>query len=96
MKVVIDYDRHGNVRKISGDVGQTRMNRAAYTLWRGEIEPSFGYKLRRFFRRLYNTALALSDRAADVIFEPERIEYIESEPNESDRAPIFYLEAKHE
>lgn len=61
MTVKIKYDKHGNVKKITGDVGRTRMNRAAWELWRGNVEPTTGYKLRRFIRRLFNE---LSARAA--------------------------------
>jgi len=71
MKVVINYDKHGNVKKISGNVGRTRMNRAALELWKGNIEPSFGYKLRRFIRRAVNTLDAMLDEAERIAFAPE-------------------------
>ena len=51
-QVKIKFDRRGNVRRVVGNVGTTRMNRAASALWAGKIEPTTGYKLRRFIRRL--------------------------------------------
>lgn len=48
----VKFDRHGNVIKVVGNVGRTRMNRAANELWHGNIEPTFGYKLRRFVHRV--------------------------------------------
>lgn len=64
MKIKIKYDRHGNVKKITGNVGQTRMNLAALGLWKGEIQPTFGYKLRRFFKRLFTDISAKAAYAA--------------------------------
>lgn len=52
MKVKIIYTKNGEVKKVVGNVGRTRMSKAALVLWRGEIEPTTGYKLRRFFKRL--------------------------------------------
>lgn len=49
--IKVRIDRNGNVRRVVGNVGLTRMNRAAAALWHGDIEPTFGYKLRRFIRR---------------------------------------------
>lgn len=60
MTVKIKYDRNGEVRKIKGNIGRTRMNRAALELWKGNVEPTTGYKLRRFIRRALNE---LSTRA---------------------------------
>ena len=55
MTVKIKIDRKtGKVKKITGNIGQTRANRAAYQLWRGNVEPTRWYKLRRFFKRLFN------------------------------------------
>ena len=65
MKATIRYDKHGNVKSIKGNIGQTRMNRAALKLWRGEVEPTTGYmlrdklcnfmyKLRDFFKRMFS------------------------------------------
>ncbi len=71
MQVKIKFDRHGNVKKVIGDVGRTRMNRAALELWKGNIEPSFGYKLRRFIRRAVNTLDAMLDEAERIAFTPE-------------------------
>ena len=60
MKATIKYDKHGNVKSIKGNVGRTRMNRAALELWKGNVEPTTGYKLRRFFKRMFSE---LSNRA---------------------------------
>lgn len=61
MTVKIKYDRAGAVKKIKGNIGRTRANRAALELWKGNIEPTFGYKLRRFIKRI---ATEISARAA--------------------------------
>lgn len=61
MKVKIKYDRTGAVKKIKGNIGRTRANRAALELWKGNVEPTFGYKLRRFIKRM---AAEISARAA--------------------------------
>ena len=60
MTVKIKYGRNGAVKSIKGNVGRTRMNRAALELWRGNVEPTTGYKLRRFFKRMFSE---LSNRA---------------------------------
>ena len=60
MKTTIKFDKRGNVRSIKGNIGRTRMNRAALELWKGNIEPTTGYKLRRFFKRMFSE---LSNRA---------------------------------
>ena len=60
MKATIRYDKHGNVKSIKGNIGRTRMNRAALELWKGNVEPTSGYKLRRFFKRMF---WELSNRA---------------------------------
>ena len=54
MTVKIKFDRRGEVGKITGNVGRTRMNRGALELWKGNVEPTVGYKLRRFIRRALN------------------------------------------
>ena len=64
MKVKIKYDKHGNVKKIIGNVGQTRMNLAALELWKGNISPTTGYKLRRFFKRAVNELTARAEAAS--------------------------------
>ena len=64
MKIKIKYDRRGNVKKVIGNVGQTRMNRAALELWKGNVEPTFGYKLRRFISRAFTELSARAERAA--------------------------------
>ena len=78
--IKIKIDRHGNVRHVVGNVGQTRMNKAANELWRGNIEPTFGYKLRRFIRRFAKTADHWFDEAAETAFGTDvpasEIEYI--------------------
>ena len=60
MTVKIKYGRNGAVKSIKGNIGRTRMNRAALELWKGNVEPTTGYKLRRFFKRAFNE---LSNRA---------------------------------
>lgn len=64
--IKIKFDRHGDVRHVVGNVGQTRMNKAANELWRGNIEPTFSYKLRRFIRRFAKTADAWIDGCAKI------------------------------
>lgn len=64
--IKIKFDRHGNVRHVVGNVGQTRMNKAANELWRGNIEPTFDYKLRRFLHRFRLTADHWFDEAAQI------------------------------
>ena len=66
--IKVRIDRNGNVRRVVGNVGQTRMNRAAAALWHGDIEPTFGYKLRRFIRRAAKTFNAKMDEAAQIAF----------------------------
>lgn len=61
MTVKIKYDRTGAVKKIKGNIGRTRANRAALELWKGNVEPTFGYKARRFIKRM---ATEISARAA--------------------------------
>lgn len=51
-KTVIYFDRSGNVAKIKSNAGATRNNKAAFYLHCNDVEPTFGMKLRRFFRRL--------------------------------------------
>ena len=64
--IKVKIDRNGNVRRVVGNVGQTRMNKAAAALWHGDIEPTFSYKLRRFFRRAALTFNAKMDEAAQI------------------------------
>ena len=54
MKATVKFDKYGNVKSIKGNIGRTRMNRAAIELWKGNVEPTVGYKLRRFIRRALN------------------------------------------
>lgn len=69
--IKVKIDRNGNVRRVIGDVGQTRMNKAAAALWQGNIEPTFGYKLRRFFRRAALTFNAKMDEAAAIAYSTD-------------------------
>ena len=78
--IKVKIDRNGNVRRVIGDVGQTRMNKAAAALWQGNIEPTFGYKLRRFVKRAVLTFNAKMDEAAQIALGADvaasEIEYI--------------------
>ena len=78
--IKVKIDRNGNVRRVVGNVGQTRMNKAANELWRGNIEPTFGYKLRRFVKRAVLTFNAKMDEAAQIALGTDvtasEIEYI--------------------
>ena len=78
MTVKIKYDRKtGKVKKITGNIGQTRANRAAYQLWRGNIEPTRWYKLRRFFKRLSTEISARAILAAEYHNERfDKVPYI--------------------
>ena len=60
MKATVKFDKYGNVKSIKGNIGQTRMNLAALELWKGNVEPTTGYKLRRFIKRMFSE---LSNRA---------------------------------
>ena len=53
-KTVIYFDRSGNVVKITSSAGRTRNNKAAFYLHCNDVQPTFGVKLRRFMRRLFN------------------------------------------
>jgi hypothetical protein len=66
--IKVKIDRNGNVRRVVGNVGQTRMNKAAAALWHGDIEPTFGYKLHRFIRRAALTFNAKMDEAAAIAY----------------------------
>ena len=66
--IKVRIDRNGNVRRVVGNVGQTRMNRAAAALWHGDIEPTFGYKLRRFIRRAAITFNVKMAEAAAIAY----------------------------
>lgn len=63
MIIKIKFDRNGEVKSIKGNVGRTRMNRAALKLWKGEIEPSTAYKLRRFIKRFFTEMSARAESA---------------------------------
>lgn len=64
--IKIQINENGEVRRVVGNVGQTRMNRAAAALWEGNIEPTFGYKLHRFIVRAVKTFNAKMDEAAAI------------------------------
>ena len=66
--IKVRIDRNGNVRRVVGNVGQTRMNRAAAALWAGNIEPTFGYKLHRFIVRAVKTFNAKMDEASRIAY----------------------------
>lgn len=53
-KTTIKFDRNGNVVKITSSAGFTRNNKAAFYLHCNDVQPTFGVKLRRFFRRMFN------------------------------------------
>ncbi len=53
-KTTIKFDRNGNVVKITSNAGFTRNNKAAFYLHCNDVQPTFGVKLRRFMRRLFN------------------------------------------
>ena len=63
MTVKIKYGRNGAVKSIKGNIGRTRMNRAALELWKGNVEPTTGYKLRRFFKRIFAELSARAELA---------------------------------
>lgn len=64
MKVIIKYDKHGNVKKVKGDVGRTRMNRGALYLWKGDVQHTTHYKIFRFIRRIFHELTTRADAAA--------------------------------
>ena len=65
MKIIINIDDHtGLVKKVKTDVGRTRMNRAALELWKGNVQHTTWYKLRRFFKRLATEISARAELAA--------------------------------
>lgn len=71
--IKVKIDRNGNVRRVVGNVGQTRMNKAAAALWQGNIEPTFWYKLRRFIPRAveyFNECMNEAARIARSTDEP--------------------------
>ena len=76
MTVKIKYDKHGNVKKITGNVGRTRMNRAALKLWKGEVEHTKGYKLRRFIKRFFTEMSARAEAACayHIVGSPQACE----------------------
>ena len=65
--IKIKFNSNGEVKKVVGNVGRTRMNLAAYHLHRGDIQPTFGAKLVRFFRRLNRFIKIKAEHASDYI-----------------------------
>lgn len=63
MKATVKFDKYGNVKSIKGNIGQTRANRAATALRFGKIEPTTGYKLRRFIKRFFTEMSARAESA---------------------------------
>ncbi len=70
MKATVKFDKYGNVKSIKGNIGRTRMNRAALKLWRGNVEPTTGYKLRRFFKRFFTALKTRAEAASHYHAEP--------------------------
>ena len=68
-KVTIYFDNRGEVLEAVGNIGQTRANRGAFKLLRGQINLSFGYKLRRFLKRLANEIIRRAEMAANYYDE---------------------------
>ena len=69
MKATVKFDKYGNVKSIKGNIGRTRMNRAALELWKGNVEPTTPYKLRRFIKRLANEIARRIEMAANYYDE---------------------------
>ena len=66
--IKVKINSNGEITRVIGNVGQTRMNRAAAALWEGNIEPTFGYKLHRFIVRAVKTFNAKMDEAAAIAY----------------------------
>jgi hypothetical protein len=66
--IKVKINSNGEIIRVVGNVGQTRMNRAAAALWAGNIEPTFGYKLHRFIVRAVKTFNAKMDEAAAIAY----------------------------
>lgn len=69
MTLKVKYSKNGEVKSIKGNIGRTRMNRAALELWKGNIKPTTGYKLRRFIKRLANEIARRIEMAANYYDE---------------------------
>ena len=50
VKIKVNRKTH-HIEKIVGDIGHTAQNMAGAKLFRHEVEPTFGYKFRRFIKR---------------------------------------------
>lgn len=51
VKIKVNRKTHA-IEKITGNIGHTAQNMAGAKLYRHEIQPTFGHKLRRFIKRL--------------------------------------------
>lgn len=69
--IKIQINENGEVRRVVGNVGRTRMNRAAAALWAGNIEPTFGYKFHRFIVRAVKTFNAKMDEASRIAYSTD-------------------------
>lgn len=76
MKATVKFDKYGNVKSIKGNIGRTRMNRAALELWKGNVEPTTGYKLRRFIKRFFTEMSARAEAvcAYHIVDSPQACE----------------------
>lgn len=69
--IKVKINSNGEITRVIGNVGQTRMNRAAAALWEGNIEPTFGYKLHRFIVRAVKTFNAKMDEASRIAYSTD-------------------------
>ena len=53
VKIKVNRKTH-EIEKIIGNIGHTAQNMAGAKLFQHEVEPTFGYKMRRFVKRLCN------------------------------------------
>lgn len=68
-KTTIYFGRDGEVDRIVSSAGPTRNNKAAFFLHCNDVQPTFGMKLRRFFRCAYR---AVKLQAAEIEREHRR------------------------
>ena len=69
VKIKVNKKTHA-IESIKGNIGEIAQDRAAELFHRHEVEPTTGYKLRRFCRRLYLTLCAKFDEAAAIATAP--------------------------
>ena len=69
--IKVKINSNGEITRVIGNVGQTRMNRAAAALWAGNIEPTFGYKLHRFIVRAVKTFNAKMDESSRIAYSTD-------------------------